>query len=356
MNFVADHIRSMQGYTYGEQPHDRSAMKLNTNENPYPPTPKIQAALAALDLEALRRYPDATATALREAIAARHHVSSNQVLVTNGGDEAIRLVATACVSPNTPLISTVPGYSLYPVIAAVLNARFIPMELGEDFRPDAEAGRRSVAQRARLVCIPNPNAPSGVLLSTQEIDAFAARFRGPLLIDEAYVDFVSPDRAHDLVPLLAHHRNLLLLRTFSKGFSMAGARVGYLLGDAALIEEISVKVRDSYNVNSVSQIMALAALDDLEHAQKSWDAVRSERMRVNDALCEMGYAVPQSEANFVLPQRTDRGSFAQVYETLRNANIFVRYFPTERLYDRIRVTIGNRAQNDALLDALTELT
>ena len=352
MSFVADHIRTMDGYTYGEQPSDPSIIKLNTNENPYPPSPAVRDVLVDLDLEHLRRYPDATSTVLREQIATKHGLTSRQVLVTNGGDEAIRLVATACLTSNSVMVSTEPGYSLYPVIAAVLNARCLPLELQHDFRLDPEAARRCVAQHARLVCIPNPNAPSGVLLSVAEVDAFAARFRGPLLIDEAYVDFVEPNLEHDLVPLLSKHRNLLLLRTFSKGYSLAGARVGYLLGEESFIEELSAKVRDSYNVNCVSQAMASAALNDQEYARKTWDRIRKERTRVTELLREKGYVVPDSQANFVLPQRSDKKSMYATYERLREANVLVRYFKTARLHDRIRVTIGTASQNDSFLEAL----
>ncbi|MCY4094148.1 MAG: histidinol-phosphate transaminase [Gammaproteobacteria bacterium] len=352
MSYLADHIQAMRGYTYGEQPSDLSVVKLNTNENPYPPSPVVREVLANLDLDELRRYPDATSSALRDRIAAEYGLRSEQVLITNGGDEAIRLVATACLTPNSVLISTEPGYSLYLVIASVLNARYIPMQLGHDFRPDPTAANRCIAQHARLVCIPNPNSPSGVLMSVDEVDAFAAQFPGPLLIDEAYVDFVEPDLKHDLVPLLSNHRNLLLLRTFSKGYSLAGARVGYLLGEESFISALSEKVRDSYNVNCVSQAMALAAFSDIAHARETWDAVRTERQRLTTALRNGGFNVPNSQANFVLPQRNDRTSMSATYERLRMRNILVRYFKTPRLHDRLRVTVGSSSENDAFLEAL----
>lgn len=342
----------MDGYTYGEQPSDPSIIKLNTNENPFPPSPAVREILANLDLERLRRYPDATSTALREQIAAKHGLASGQVLVTNGGDEAIRLVATACLTQNSVMVSTEPGYSLYPVVAAVLNARCLPLELGTDFRPDPEAARRCVAQHARLVCITNPNAPSGSLMSVADVDTFAARFRGPLLIDEAYVDFVDPELEHDLIPLLSRYCNLLLLRTFSKGYSLAGARVGYLLGDESFINELSTKVRDSYNVNYLSQAIALAAFGDHEYALKTWDMIRKERTRVTELLRSKGFNVPDSQANFVLAQRKDKKSMNVTYERLRKANVLVRYFRTARLYDRLRITIGTDSQNDAFLEAL----
>lgn len=352
MSLIAPHIRSMQGYAYGEQPDDPSIIKLNTNENPYPPSPAVRQALTELDYASLRLYPNATSAKLRSAIAKHCGVAAEQVLVTNGGDEAIRLVAAASLQKDSVMVTAEPGYSLYPVVASVLNARCLPMELGQDFRLVEGAARRCIGQQARLVSLPNPNAPSGVLTTTNEIDVFAARFKGMLLIDEAYVDFVDPDLQHDLVPLLQRHRHLLLLRTFSKGYSLAGARVGYLLGDPDLIHELETKVRDSYNVNTVSQAIALAALGDQEHARTAWAAVRSERERVTGALRSDGFQVPESQANFVLPRYADRANMAPTFNRLRDANILVRYFKTPRLQDRLRITIGTPAQNDTLLDAL----
>ena len=352
VSFLADHIRDMRGYVYGEQPSDSSVIKLNTNENPYSPSPNVTTALAELDLVALRLYPDATATELRETIAMRYGLSPGQVLITNGGDEAIRLVATACLAPHDTMVSADPGYSLYPVVAAQLNARWLPMVLDQDFRPDIDAARTCIGQRARLVCIPNPNAPSGVLLNVNEIDAFAARYQGPLLIDEAYVDFVDPEREHNLVPLLARRRNLLLLRTFSKGYSLAGARVGYLLGDEEFLQEISSKVRDSYNVNRLSQAIARAAFEDQDYAKRIWDQIRLERQRVSEALRNLGYRVPESQTNFVLAQHAAQQNLASTYEELRRQKVLVRYFDTSRLRDRLRITIGTTDQNSILLEKL----
>lgn len=352
MSFVTEHIRVMHGYEYGEQPSDASVIKLNTNENPYPPSPKVKAALASLDADALRLYPNATATALRESIASHHGLSAGQVLITNGADEAIRLLATACLAPHDVMVSTEPGYTLYPVVAAQLNARWLPMVLDHDFHPDADAARTCVGQRARLVCIPNPNAPSGVLLNVNQIDAFAAKFRGPLLIDEAYVDFVDPELDHDLVPLLSQRRNLLLLRTFSKGYSLAGARVGYLLGDEEFLREISTKVRDSYNVNRVSQAIALAAFEDQNYANGVWAQLRNERRRLQDELRKIGFTAPTSQTNFLLAQHHDKRNLAATYEALRRQRVLVRYFNTPRLQDRLRITIGSREQSDCLLEKL----
>lgn len=345
----------MDGYVYGEQPSDPQVIKLNTNENPYPPSPAVAEALASFDVAGLRKYPVALSDALRAQIASQCDLDPSQVLITNGGDEAIRLLATACLSPNDLMVASEPGYSLYPVMCAIQDARYRPMELSTEYKPPPDAALRCVAQQAKLVCIPNPNAPSGVLLTRAEIDDFACRYRNMLLIDEAYVDFVEPDLEHDLTKLLSRHRHLMLLRTFSKGYSLAGARVGYLLGDADAISMLSNKVRDSYNVNTLSQTIALAALGDQAHALSSWQKVRRERERVARELQKMGYSVPNSQANFVLPTSASKATMRPIFEQLRERKILVRHFNTDRLRSSLRVSIGTPAENDALLRNWNEI-
>ena len=355
MKLFSDHIANMQGYAYGEQPDDPDIVKLNTNENPYPPSPAVAQALATLDVNSLQRYPNALADELRKEIAAKHDLDPRQVLITNGGDEAIRMLATACLKPDDLMVAAEPGYSLYPVQCAIQNARYLAMELTTAFKPPPQAALRCVAQEAKLVCLPNPNAPSGVLLTHNEIDDFACRYRRMLLIDEAYVDFVDPEIGHDLTSLLRQHRHLMLLRTFSKGYSLAGARVGYLLGDADAIAVLSDKVRDSYNINSLSQAIALSALRDPEHARVGWERIRTERTRVTRSLADMGYDVPTSQANFVLPMSKTGSSLRSVFEKLRERKILVRHFNTQRLRSSLRVTIGSPEENDAMLSAWLEL-
>ena len=344
----------MQGYEYGEQPQDPGVIKLNTNENPYPPSPRVADALKLADLDALRRYPDATSTKLRLQIATHHGLKPENVLVTNGGDEAIRLLATASLAANDLMVAAEPGYSLYRVMASIQNARYIPMDLNESFKPATDAALRCVAQSAKLVCVPNPNAPSGVLLNVNEIDMFASRYRNLLLVDEAYVDFVDPSLEHDLIPLLSQHRHLVLLRTFSKGYALAGARVGYLLADAYVIQTLETKVRDSYNVNALSQMLAMAALGDQSYAKSTWSKIRDERTRLTEAFKLMGYEAPGSQANFLLASKSGQNTLEPVFRQLRDQSILVRYFSTPRLKNCLRITVGTPNENRRLLDVLAD--
>ena len=348
------HIAAMTGYVYGEQPDDLATVKLNTNENPYPPSPAVQRVLNNLDAIDLRRYPDATAKELRQVIADEIGVKPNQVLATNGSDEGIRLLTTACLEPGATLVMTDPGYSLYPVLAAIQDARCEFITLDDDYQLSPRAATQCEALGARLVCIPNPNTPSGVLHTYSELVDFARNYSSVLLIDEAYVDFVDPEMRHDLRPMIDAFRHVVLLRTLSKGYSLAGLRLGFMLGHEDLIGELSSKVRDSYNVGLIPQRLAVAALLDQEYAQASWRRVRTERHRLVTALKDMGFRVAPSQANFILVEHPEQISMHSTFARLRDNNILVRYFDTERLRNQLRITVGRPEENDALLAALAE--
>ena len=356
MSYERANVRRMAGYVYGEQPNDTRVVKLNTNENAYPPSPAVGAALARFDAATLRRYPQAGADPLREQIAERFGLHREQVVATNGGDEALRLALATFVDPGAVLGIAEPSYSLLPVLAAVQDCAVATVSLSADWKPPAGFAARLNAAGAKLTCIVNPHAPSGVLIDGGVVAALAAELDGVLLVDEAYVDFVDPDRGHDLTPLLAAHDNLLLLRTLSKGYALAGLRVGFLLGSAGLVAPIRVKTRDSYNVDAVAQALAAAAFADVDYAENRWRAIRSERRRLSDALRALGFAVPASQTNFVLAgARTlpaPASTAARLVQRLRERNVLVRHFDAPRLADCLRVTVGTPKENDALLDAL----
>ena len=357
MSYERDNIRLMEGYTWGEQPADESVLKLNTNENPYPPSPAVSAALRAFDATVLRRYPPALANEFRDTAGALHGLNRDQVLVTHGGDELLRLAITTFLDPGTPLGILEPSYSLYPVLAKVQNCPIVAVPLDAQWLPPADTARRWNAAGAKLAMLVNPHAPSGVLIAPAALSRLAAEFRGVLLIDEAYVDFVDPIRNHETTKLIPAHDNVLLLRTMSKGYSLAGLRYGYALGDGALIAPMLLKTRDSYNIDAVAQTLATAALRDQQYARETWRQVRDERARLAANLANLGLSSPDSEANFLLttvPDFWPRNAHA-VYEALKNANILVRYFALPRLDDKLRITIGTAAQNDRLLHALQQL-
>ncbi|MFU8816513.1 MAG: histidinol-phosphate transaminase [Pseudomonadales bacterium] len=359
MSYQRSNISRMRGYTWGEQPLDRDTIKLNTNENPYPPSPRVQEALANLRANVLRTYPQPTADALRDRLAALHGVSRDHILVTHGGDEGLRLAMTTFVDPGAAFAMAEPSYSLYQVLAEVQDARTLSLPLDDAWRLPANAAAQLNAADARLTCIVNPHAPSGVLTSADELVTLARALNGVLLVDEAYVDFVAPDRGYDLVGRLAGSAelpNLLLLRTFSKGYSLAGLRLGYLIGHPDLIEPMLTKTRDSYNVDAISQALGEAAAGDQDHAARSWRKVRAERQALRHALDQLGLTTASSEANFLLAQvpAGARRDARQLYGYLKERRILVRYFDTPRLHDRLRISIGTEAQNRALIATLTE--
>ncbi|MGI9326842.1 MAG: histidinol-phosphate transaminase [Pseudomonadales bacterium] len=356
MTYERDNIAAMAGYSYGEQPEVDGVIKLNTNENPHPPSPAVQQALNATDASALRIYPSATAASLRQAIADHHGVDVAQVVCTHGGDEALRLAITTFVGEGETFGMAEPSYSLYPVLAAVQNAKVQRIELQADWALPADTAQRLNAAAARLTCIVNPHAPSGVLASTESMLALAQALGGVLLIDEAYADFIAPDEGYSSAELVNQLDNLLILRTFSKGYSLAGLRLGYLLGSANLIEPILTKTRDSYNIDAISQLLGEAALGDQAYAQQTWQQVRSDRQALLAGLAQLGFNAPPSHSNFLLVAVPDgRAETAQhLYETLKARNIYVRYFAEPRLADRLRISVGTAEQNQALIAALQD--
>ena len=355
MGYERSNIDRMAGYVYGEQPDDPTVVKLNTNENPYPPSPAVRRALRRFDADTLRRYPPATAEPLRHLVAERLSVLPEQVVVTNGGDEALRLAITTFVDPGATFGTTDPGYSLCPVLAGVQGCEVEAVPMTADWSLPGDFARRLNARGAKLACIVNPHAPSGALVEAGTIAAIAAELDGVLLVDEAYVDFVDPEVGHDLTPLVADHDNVLLLRTLSKGYSLAGLRVGFLVGDARLIDPVLTKTRDSYNVDTIAQELGAAAYADLEHARETWQAVLRERRRLVDELRARPFRVAESQANFVLAEATGDHSAKAVFDGLRKRGIVVRHFDTHRLAQGLRITVGTPVENDALIAALDDI-
>ena len=355
MTFERDNIRRMAGYAYGEQPRDADVVKLNTNENAYPPSPKVREALARFDVETLRRYPPATADPLRRQIAERFGLDMAQVVVTNGGDEGLRLAVTTFLDQCATFGMATPSYSLYPVLAEVQGCPVVDVPLQRNWAPPPDFAARLNAAETKLACLVNPHAPSGTLIDANAIATLAGELDGVLLVDEAYVDFVSPAANHDLTPLLRAHDNLLLLRTFSKGYSLAGLRVGYLLGNAALVEPMLNKTRDSFNVDAIAQTLAAAAFSDQPYAAARWQHTRKERHRLAQRLRDLGFAMPDSQTNFLLAQTPADVCAQDLQRTLRHRKVLVRHFNAPRLADSLRVTVGSRDENDTLLGILDEL-
>lgn len=334
----------MTGYTPGEQPGRRDVIKLNTNENPYPPSPRIKKVLQDFALDTLRLYPDPTCARLRERLAEIHGCAPDQVFVGNGSDEILALCVRAFVERDGSVGYFEPSYSLYPVLAQIAEVATRPVPLGPQFEWSMPDG-----YEASLFFLANPNAPTGIMYPRATVRAFCAQFRGVVLIDEAYVDFAREDN----MDLALSRPNVLVARTLSKSYSLAGLRVGYAVGPPDLIAALFT-IKDSYNVGALAQEIALAALSDRAHMEANVERIRMERERAARALQRRGFTVFPSETNF-LWVRPPRCAAEELYRRLRDDRIYVRWFDGERTRDYLRITVGTEGEMAALFQALDRL-
>ncbi len=338
-------IEKMKGYTPGFQPAEKNVIKLNTNENPYPPSPRVMEAIRSIPEESLRKYPPIFCDPFRRLAAPILGVTPDQIACGNGGDELLALLTRCCCDQDHPLAYPVSTYTLYPILAEIQDARVIEIPFGPDYQLPADL--KTTGAGLTILC--NPNAPSGSLVDLDAVADLARSLRGVLLIDEAYVDFSE----RNCLPLLKNFDNIAILRTLSKGYSLAGLRFGFVIASPRIIEAI-FKVKDSYNVNAVTQVAAQAALADQDYFRENVRKVVAERRRLTEALRRLGFRVPDSHTNFVLAQISSPPA-RQVYELLQQRQIFVRYFDYEGLKDKMRITVGTPRQNDSLLAALQEI-
>jgi len=340
-SWVRKSVRTLKAYTPGEQLRRAGLVKLNTNENPYPPSPKVAEALAALAVRNLRLYPDPLCRDLRKIIADLHGVAPDQVFAGNGSDEILALCTRAFVEDDGTIGYFEPSYSLYPVLAAIRNVRGVGMELDEGFGwPSPGPGPGS------LFFLANPNAPTSNLFPKGVVEAFCREYPGVVLIDEAYVDFAAVN-GMDLAGKLP---NVLVMRTLSKSYSMAGIRLGYVVGSAGLIGAL-FKIKDSYNVDRVTQAVAAAALSDQPHMRRNVECILATRERLSKALERRGFFVQKSETNF-LWVRPGAGAAVELFAELKKRGVLVRHFPGRRTGDFLRITVGSDDEVDKLLNAL----
>jgi histidinol-phosphate aminotransferase len=327
----------------GEQPGPgRRVIKLNTNENPYPPSPRVLAALNRAVDERLRLYPDPEAHGLRTRAAAVYGVPVDHVLAGNGSDECLALLVRAIVDPGDRVAFPIPTYSLYDTLVAVQGGSAVHVPWPRDFAlPTA-----LVEARARLTFLCNPNSPSGTLLPTAVVEDLARRIQGVLVVDEAYVDFAD----ESAMPLVTRHPNVVVLRTFSKSFSLAGLRIGLAFANPELLAGLRT-VKDSYNLDRLALVAAEAALDDLDHMRANVARVRTTRARLARALADLGFEVLPSAANFVLARWPD-ADLAPLARALAERDILVRHFPTPEVRDALRITVGTDEEVDELLSSL----
>lgn len=330
MSFFRPNIEAMEGYKPGEQPRDQKYVKLNTNENPYPPSPKVIQAIQAEIGGNLRLYPDPVCQKVRDKAAQVYGLKPENILVGNGSDDLLTMICRAFAGQGDLIVQPFPTYSLYQTLAYIQDAKLISVPFKELTRlPEG-----LVVKGAKVTFIANPNSPTGTVVSTEELDGLAGRIDGVLVVDEAYVDFSD---SHSL-SLVSKHRNVLVLRSFSKSFSLAGLRLGLGFGHPALIEGL-YKVKDSYNVNRLSQVAALAALEDIDTMHRMVERVRQTREELANTLRGMGFFVHASQSNF-LWVRCPKPPAKAIYQELKRRGVLIRYFGHPNLDDCIRITIG----------------
>ena len=342
-NYISSIVTALQAYTPGEQPQGRGIIKLNTNENPYPPSPCVGAALTGFDYARLRLYPEPRNLALRRRLAVVHGCGEEQIFVGNGSDEVLALATRAFVENDGTIGYFEPSYSLYPVLADIRGVEKRPVDLGPDF-----TWRMPEGFRASLFLLTTPNAPTAMQYDRAVVTAFCRTFDGVVLLDEAYVDFAR-DNFMDLA-LAPDNANTLAMRTLSKSFSLAGLRLGYAVGPAPLIGVLQ-KIKDSYNLDMLTQAVALAALNDFDSMRANVRRIQATRERLRVALAAAGWRVLPSETNFIFARPPD-GNAQAIFDRLRAKKIFVRYFPGPRTGEFLRITVGTDAEIDALLAAI----
>jgi histidinol-phosphate aminotransferase len=340
-------IRAMAGYVPGEQPRGGDFIKLNTNENPYPASPKVFEALrAALTGDRLRKYPDPTGLAFRQAAGRALGVDPEGILIGNGSDDILTIVTRAFVPEGGRVASPTPSYVLYRTLAELQGARLTLVPFVPGWRlPDPWPERR-----AHLTLVPNPNSPSGTMVDNADLKHLAEGLDGPLVVDEAYVDFAAYN-ALSLVKELPGR--VLVTRSLSKSYALAGIRFGFAVGDPAVVRHL-VKVKDSYNCDVLSLAAATAALEDQDYLRSIREKILATRSRMTRELAGLGFAVCPSQANFVWCQREDR-PVKPIYEGLKARGILVRYMAYEGYPDGLRISVGTDAEVDRLLEELRGL-
>jgi histidinol-phosphate aminotransferase len=359
-------VRSLHAYVPGEQPKVKGLVKLNTNENPYPPSPRVVQAVKSATDGRLRLYPNPTAERLREKVARLHRCRPDHIIVGNGSDELLAMAVRCFVEPGPKSkarssksgrsAATVqyftPSYSLYPVLADIHGALKNPVALRPDFSlPDDAVLKREKNWdfKAALTFVTTPNAPSGRGYPVARLERLCRAQQGAVVLDEAYVDFAKTNA----LKLALKHPNVLVARTFSKAYSLCLQRVGYFVGHPELIGALQ-KIRDSYNVNGLGQIAAEATLDNLAYYRANFRRIINTREELSRELTKLGFRVFPSETNFILvkPPLFPAKTWLQ---RLRTRKVLVRWFDLPGVRDCLRVTIGTPAETEALVRAVKKI-
>jgi histidinol-phosphate aminotransferase len=338
-------IRNMQGYVPGKQPGGGGYIKLNTNENPYPPSPRVLEALRDALSGDLRLYSDPLASPLRETAARIYGCEVEEVIAGNGSDDILTMIFRTFLDAGDAIVTTAPSYTLYNALSAMQDAACKEIPLG----PDYALPQDLEAHGAKVIFVVNPHAPTGVLFDRGALRALLERSQSIVVVDEAYADFAGAS-AIDLLPEFPH---LIVVRSLSKSYALAGMRLGLGFAHRDLIAHM-LKVKDSYNLDRLAIVAGCAALEDQDWLRDTTARIVRTRTHLLQALADMGLHVPPSQANFVFPRLPD-GRALEVYEALEKRRILVRYFRGPLVADSLRVSVGTDAEVEAFLRALREL-
>jgi histidinol-phosphate aminotransferase len=342
---IRANIAAMAGYVPGEQPRDGEFIKLNTNENPYPPSPRVFEAIRnALTGDRLRKYPEPLGDTFRNAAAKVLGVAPEQILIGNGSDDILTILTRAFVPEGGLIASPTPSYLLYKSLAEIQGARFQTVP----FTPDWKLPAPWPGEAPDLLFVANPNSPSGTFIDPSTIAELAQRLNRPVVLDEAYVDFAESNGLR-----FVSQSNLIVTRTLSKSYALAGTRFGFAVADASIIRQLA-KVKDSYNCDVLSLAAATAAIQDQQYLQETRRKIIATRERLTDSLLGLGFDVTPSQANFVWARRLDR-PVKLLYEALKARRILVRYMNYAEYGDGLRVSVGTDAEIDSFLSELKQL-
>lgn len=349
MSYVRPNIDAMAGYVPGEQPRPGTGIiKLNSNENPYPPSPQVVEVLRHFEDELLRRYPDPFARSFCQAIAEVLGVPADWIIVGNGSDDLLNLLVRACADDAArPIVYPTPTYVLYRTLAALQPATVVEVPYLNDLQFPL---KELVAAEGAITFIATPNSPSGHVVALSDLRDLAQQASGLVVIDEAYVDFAEGSA----LSLVQELDNVVVLRTLSKGYSLAGLRLGFGIAHPKLLAEL-FKVKDSYNVDALAIALGTAAIRDQAYKNACVGKIKSSRAALTQELRHLGFTVLDSHGNFVLAT-PPQGNAEQLYLALKEQGILVRYFKQPRLDDKLRISVGTEEQNHALIAALTRLT
>ena len=344
MSFFRPEIEQMPGYTPGEQPQGGKFIKLNTNENPYPHSPDVVAAIQVALEQGLARYPDPMGSAFRAAAADVYGFDKEWILCGNGSDDILTIITRSIVGTDERILVPYPSYLLYQTLADIQGGNIEWIRFTDEWQlPDDFAAR---ADQAKIVYLPNPNSPTGTVVANEQISAMASATNTPILIDEAYADFAESD----CLGLVREHANVMVCRTLSKSYALAGLRFGFLIANPELMGQF-VKVKDSYNCDSLSIAGATAAITDQKWFVETRDKIIRTRQRLQSQLEQLGFSVIPSQANFVWCTHSEQPA-ATLFDQLRQNRILVRYMKYPDWSEGLRISVGTDEQNDALIAVL----